>query len=48
MHVPGYKIEGTCLPVRSVGGDLVDWFVALDRDVVVALGDVMARASARR
>jgi len=34
VHVPGYKIEGTCLPARSVGGDLVDWFVAPDGDVV--------------
>ena len=22
VDVPGYKIEGTCLPARSVGGDL--------------------------
>ena len=43
VDVPGYKIEGTCLPARSVGGDLVDWFVAPDGDVVVTLGDVMGK-----
>jgi Stage II sporulation protein E (SpoIIE)/GAF domain len=43
VGVPGYKIEGTCLPARSVGGDLVDWFLAPDDDVVVALGDVMGK-----
>jgi hypothetical protein len=43
VEVPGYRIEGTCLPARSVGGDLVDWFLAPGDDVVVTLGDVMGK-----
>jgi hypothetical protein len=43
VDAPGYQIVGTCLPARSVGGDLVDWFHAADGDVIIALGDVMGK-----
>lgn len=42
LRVAGYEIGGTCLPARSVGGDLVDWYRTGD-DVVVTLGDVMGK-----
>lgn len=43
ITVPGYRIAGTSLPARAVGGDLVDWFRTADDHVVVALGDVMGK-----
>jgi Stage II sporulation protein E (SpoIIE)/GAF domain len=43
LELPGYELAAACLPSRAVGGDLVDYYLAPDGDLVVTLGDVMGK-----
>ena len=43
LDVPRYELAAACLPSRTVGGDLLDYYFAPDGDVVITLGDVMGK-----
>ncbi|WP_413602881.1 PP2C family protein-serine/threonine phosphatase [Curtobacterium sp. Curtsp57] len=41
-QVSGYRVAGTCLPAKSVGGDFLDWYET-DGGLALTLGDVMGK-----
>ncbi|MFY0407207.1 PP2C family protein-serine/threonine phosphatase [Solicola sp. PLA-1-18] len=42
--VPGYEVDGLCMPARAVGGDFYDYQVAPDH-LGITLGDVMGKGT---
>lgn len=46
LDVPGYELAGACLPAREVGGDLYDWQLTRDGQVLLTLADVMGKGMA--
>ena len=43
LAVPGHQLAAMCVPSRTVGGDLVDYYVTPDDALVITLGDVMGK-----
>ncbi|MDO9379230.1 MAG: SpoIIE family protein phosphatase [Nocardioidaceae bacterium] len=43
-EVPGYEIDGLCMPARAVGGDFYDYQLAPDH-LGITLGDVMGKGT---
>lgn len=43
MALLGHDLAGACFPSRAVGGDLLDWRVDPDGEIVATLGDVMGK-----
>lgn len=43
LEVAGHQLAAMCVPSRTVGGDLVDYYVTPDGALVITLGDVMGK-----
>lgn len=43
LRVPGHELAVLCVPSRTVGGDLVDYYLTPDGHLVLTLGDVMGK-----